>query len=353
MTNRDICSWIRFLTAWFGMFRGYSWIFILLAFPTSHPLQILFIFHLLLSKSSQVPNAFILELPQHLSLSFSYFSIPSFSAMLLFLIYSFLQKYNDFVPSPCILEVSSHPQRKEGSRSKESSWGEPASSDSPCSGRWPIPLQSGPMSPFGLIAALPRQGQIQQELFSHTTGNTGMATEQKLAVNMVEYAFYSTVHPQNNTQMCCSKAHLQPTGPSLLPWCEVSLHMWLMQRCTCDFQVTVGLMARMQPLWNKGNKRKTCLASSARRHRGNLWPPLSFWSLKDPWKLGISSGGSFENKNWESWKKKEEYWCESLLLRLISCKTNKFFMWILWAVTGGNHSWGEAVYCLTNIQGRK
>lgn len=132
--------------------------------------------------------------------------------------------------------------------------------------------------------------------------------------------------------------------------------LWLMQKCTCDFQVSVGLMARMQPLWNKGNKKKTsCLATSARRHRGNLWPLLSSWSLKDPWRPGISSGGNFESKNWErvGEKKKEEYWCESLLLRLIPYKTNKFFMWILWAVTGGNHSWGEAVYCLTNIQGRK
>lgn len=72
MTNRDVCSWIRFLTAWFGMSPGYSWIFILLALPTSHPLQVLFIFHLLLSKSSQVPNALILKLPQHFSLSLSY-----------------------------------------------------------------------------------------------------------------------------------------------------------------------------------------------------------------------------------------------------------------------------------------
>lgn len=31
---------------------------------------------------------------------------------------------------------------------------------------------------------------------------------EKLAVNIVEYAFYSIVQPQNNPQMHCSKAHL-------------------------------------------------------------------------------------------------------------------------------------------------
>lgn len=123
-TNRDICSWIRLFRAWSWMSPCYSWIFILLALPASHPLQVLFILHLLLSQSSQIPHALMLKQPQHFSLSLSYFSIPSLSAMLLFLIHTFFQKCDDFIPSLCILKVSSHPQRKEGSRNKESSWGE-------------------------------------------------------------------------------------------------------------------------------------------------------------------------------------------------------------------------------------
>lgn len=78
-TNRDICSWIRLFRAWSWMSPLYSWIFILLALPASHPPQVLFILHLLLLQSSQFPYALILKQTQHFSLSLLYFYTITFS----------------------------------------------------------------------------------------------------------------------------------------------------------------------------------------------------------------------------------------------------------------------------------